>query len=62
MVFFILTLYYRFVLKVHRGRKGVIGDKYTEAGIEDAIINVDGIDQHILDQMGSLLTCNFFGQ
>ncbi|XP_076005223.1 putative carboxypeptidase X1 isoform X2 [Genypterus blacodes] len=33
--------------QVHRGIKGVIRDKDTEAGLEDAIIKVDDIDHHI---------------
>ncbi|XP_064874724.1 probable carboxypeptidase X1 [Oncorhynchus nerka] len=33
--------------QVHRGLKGVIRDKDTEAGIADAIIKVDDIDHHI---------------
>ncbi|KAL7849828.1 hypothetical protein SRHO_G00191770 [Serrasalmus rhombeus] len=33
--------------QVHRGIKGVIRDKDTEAGIADAIIKVDDIDHHI---------------
>lgn len=33
--------------QVHRGLKGVIRDKDTEAGIPDAIIQVDDIDHHI---------------
>ncbi|XP_018601927.2 probable carboxypeptidase X1 [Scleropages formosus] len=33
--------------QVHRGIKGVVRDKDTEAGIADAIIKVDGIDHHI---------------
>ncbi|KAM7000213.1 putative carboxypeptidase X1 isoform 1-T1 [Tautogolabrus adspersus] len=33
--------------QVHRGIKGVIRDKDTEAGIPDAIIKVDDIDHHI---------------
>uniref|UniRef100_A0A4W6CAN9 Carboxypeptidase X, M14 family member 1 n=1 Tax=Lates calcarifer TaxID=8187 RepID=A0A4W6CAN9_LATCA len=33
--------------QVHRGIKGVVRDKDTEAGIADAIIKVDDIDHHI---------------
>ncbi|XP_033489136.2 putative carboxypeptidase X1 [Epinephelus lanceolatus] len=33
--------------QVHRGIKGVVRDKDTEAGIPDAIIKVDDIDHHI---------------
>uniref|UniRef100_A0A3B4WZG7 Carboxypeptidase X, M14 family member 1 n=1 Tax=Seriola lalandi dorsalis TaxID=1841481 RepID=A0A3B4WZG7_SERLL len=33
--------------QVHRGIKGVVRDKDTEAGIADAIIKVDVIDHHI---------------
>ncbi|XP_067374499.1 probable carboxypeptidase X1 isoform X1 [Channa argus] len=33
--------------QVHRGIKGVIRDKDTEAGIPDAVIKVDDIDHHI---------------
>ncbi|XP_067103206.1 probable carboxypeptidase X1 [Osmerus mordax] len=33
--------------QVHRGLKGVIRDKETEAGIADAIVKVDDIDHHI---------------
>nr|XP_055034804.1 probable carboxypeptidase X1 [Misgurnus anguillicaudatus] len=33
--------------QIHRGIKGVIRDKDTEAGIADAIIKVDDIDHHI---------------
>ncbi|XP_030621360.1 probable carboxypeptidase X1 [Chanos chanos] len=33
--------------QVHRGIKGVVTDKETEAGIPDAIIKVDSIDHHI---------------
>uniref|UniRef100_A0A9J8BGT4 Carboxypeptidase X (M14 family), member 1b n=1 Tax=Cyprinus carpio carpio TaxID=630221 RepID=A0A9J8BGT4_CYPCA len=33
--------------QVHRGIKGVVKDKDTEAGIADAIIKVDDIDHHI---------------
>ncbi|XP_047196653.1 probable carboxypeptidase X1 isoform X2 [Hippoglossus stenolepis] len=33
--------------QVHRGIKGVIRDKDTEAGIADAVIKVDDIDHHI---------------
>lgn len=33
--------------QVHRGIKGVIRDKDTEAGIADAIIKVEDIDHHI---------------
>ncbi|XP_046879283.1 probable carboxypeptidase X1 [Hypomesus transpacificus] len=33
--------------QVHRGLKGVIRDKDTEAGIADAIVKVDDIDHHI---------------
>ncbi|XP_069025584.1 probable carboxypeptidase X1 [Embiotoca jacksoni] len=33
--------------QVHRGIKGVVRDKVTEAGIADAIIKVDDIDHHI---------------
>ncbi|XP_028816055.1 probable carboxypeptidase X1 isoform X2 [Denticeps clupeoides] len=33
--------------QVHRGIKGVVRDKDTEAGIADAVIKVDGIDHHI---------------
>ncbi|XP_022532131.2 probable carboxypeptidase X1 [Astyanax mexicanus] len=33
--------------QVHRGIKGVIRDKDTDAGIADAIIKVDDIDHHI---------------
>ncbi|XP_031722842.1 probable carboxypeptidase X1 [Anarrhichthys ocellatus] len=33
--------------QVHRGIKGVVRDKDTEAGITDAIIKVDDIDHHI---------------
>ncbi len=32
---------------MHRGIKGVVKDKDTEAGIADAIIKVDDIDHHI---------------
>uniref|UniRef100_A0A4W5PN21 Peptidase M14 domain-containing protein n=1 Tax=Hucho hucho TaxID=62062 RepID=A0A4W5PN21_9TELE len=48
--------------QVHRGCKGVIRDKYTEAGIEDAIIKVDDIDHHIRSGglSPSYLTCTFF--
>ncbi len=35
------------VFQVHRGIKGVVRDKDTEAGIADAIIKVDDIDHHI---------------
>lgn len=37
----------RFYCQVHRGIKGVVRDKDTEAGIPDAIIKVDDIDHHI---------------
>ncbi|KAI7801656.1 probable carboxypeptidase X1 isoform X1 [Triplophysa rosa] len=33
--------------QIHRGIKGVVRDKDTEAGIADAIIKVDDIDHHI---------------
>ncbi|XP_042349029.1 probable carboxypeptidase X1 [Plectropomus leopardus] len=33
--------------QVHRGIKGVVRDKDTEAGIADAVIKVDDIDHHI---------------
>ncbi|XP_035506112.1 probable carboxypeptidase X1 isoform X3 [Scophthalmus maximus] len=33
--------------QVHRGLKGVIRDKETEAGVADAVIKVDDIDHHI---------------
>ncbi|XP_075904167.1 putative carboxypeptidase X1 [Nelusetta ayraudi] len=33
--------------QVHRGIKGVVRDKDTEAGIVDAVIKVDDIDHHI---------------
>ncbi|XP_073676241.1 probable carboxypeptidase X1 [Garra rufa] len=33
--------------QVHRGIKGVVKDKDTEAGIADAVIKVDDIDHHI---------------
>ncbi|XP_063046448.1 probable carboxypeptidase X1 [Engraulis encrasicolus] len=33
--------------QVHRGLKGVVRDKDTEAGIPDAVIQVDDIDHHI---------------
>ncbi|KAK9518472.1 hypothetical protein VZT92_023778 [Zoarces viviparus] len=33
--------------QVHRGIKGVVRDKDTEAGITDAIVKVDDIDHHI---------------
>nr|XP_029133811.1 probable carboxypeptidase X1 [Labrus bergylta] len=33
--------------QVHRGIKGIVRDKDTEAGIPDAIIKVDDIDHHI---------------
>ncbi len=36
-----------FFFQVHRGIKGVVRDKDTEAGIADAIIKVDDIDHHI---------------
>lgn len=36
-----------FYCQVHRGIKGVVRDKDTEAGIPDAIIKVDDIDHHI---------------
>lgn len=36
-----------FYFQVHRGIKGVVRDKDTEAGIPDAIIKVDDIDHHI---------------
>lgn len=35
------------LFQVHRGIKGVVRDKDTEAGIADAIIKVDDIDHHI---------------
>lgn len=34
-------------LQVHRGIKGVVRDKDTEAGVADAVIKVDDIDHHI---------------
>ncbi|XP_031443377.1 probable carboxypeptidase X1 [Clupea harengus] len=33
--------------QIHRGIKGVVRDKDTEAGIPDAVIQVDDIDHHI---------------
>ncbi|XP_063732945.1 probable carboxypeptidase X1 isoform X2 [Eleginops maclovinus] len=36
-----------FMEQVHRGIKGVVRDRETEAGIADAIIKVDDIDHHI---------------
>lgn len=36
-----------YLYQVHRGIKGVIRDKDTDAGIADAIIKVDDIDHHI---------------
>uniref|UniRef100_A0A3Q3IMB0 Uncharacterized protein n=1 Tax=Monopterus albus TaxID=43700 RepID=A0A3Q3IMB0_MONAL len=38
--------------QVHRGIKGVVRDKDTEAGIADAIIKVDDIDHHIRSVAG----------
>uniref|UniRef100_A0A3B4Z592 Probable carboxypeptidase X1 n=1 Tax=Stegastes partitus TaxID=144197 RepID=A0A3B4Z592_9TELE len=43
--------------QVHRGIKGVVRDKDTEAGIADAIIKVDDIDHHI--RSGTILCLDF---
>ena len=43
----IIVLYILKWFQVHRGIKGVIRDKDTEAGIADAVIKVDDIDHHI---------------
>lgn len=43
--------------QIHRGIKGVVRDKDTEAGIADAIIKVDDIDHHI--RSGSIRTLVF---
>lgn len=44
---YLIFLPLTFCLQVHRGIKGVVRDKDTEAGIADAIIKVDDIDHHI---------------
>uniref|UniRef100_A0A3Q4AGI2 Peptidase M14 domain-containing protein n=1 Tax=Mola mola TaxID=94237 RepID=A0A3Q4AGI2_MOLML len=45
--------------QVHRGIKGVIRDKDTEAGIADAIIKVEDIDHHIRSGISVTRHCWF---